>query len=320
MKYQARFLSNGYLNSVCISLLLMLSSSFAQDETFLADPSRSALSYLRLPVSAKVAALGGAVSANINTNPSFTVLNPALISKTYPAKLEISIPLMTLDRKRMFIGGIYPFKDYLAAIGVGWISYRVEGIEERSNNGLLLGKFADQENTFALWGGFCVFENLGVGISLKYHEQKLYDKYAQGFSGDIGCFYHPSKIFTMSFVAHSLGTKFKWNTGYSDQIYPGFRLGTHTLLFREILGVSIDCEWTPGNFIQGYSGIEFNPIPWGSIMVGVQAPNPIHISGGIELSYKFIFIQYAYIYHRAELGNSHIITLGFDIGRKKRGK
>ena len=316
MKQREKLMQKWYI--VFIGLVLAISSSHSDNKKFLADPLRSTLSYLRLPVSARVAALGGAVSSHVKGYPAYSVVNPALISKITLIKLEISKPILTLDRKHFFISGLYPFTNYEAAIGAGWINYTIDEIEERTNNGVLIGNFSDQENTFFINVGMSLLPNFGVGLTAKYHMQSLYETKAQGFSGDIGCFYQPWELLTIAFVCHSLGTKFKWDNGHDEMIYPGFRFGASTLLFSDILGISADCEWTPGNFPQIFGGIECQPLPWVTIMTGAQAPNPIQFSGGIDFSYKFLSVQYAFVYHKAELGHSHIITLGFEIGRGEK--
>jgi len=309
---------------VMIAVLVMVQLGFAiSGERYQADASKSALGYLRLPVSARVAALGGAVSA-MGDDAASALINPALAARTSVTRITASGEKMTLDRGHYFAGILYPLHFTVSTIGLGWIQYGVGGIEERDENGFWEGEFSDLENTIVLLYGGGIGRTLFAGLTAKYHTQKLRASQANGFSADVGIFHQASKMFHWSLVAHNLGWKFKWDTGHSDTLAPSFRIGSSVYPYKENLAISSDLEWTPGNFLQGHGGIEAWIAPQFCIRAGVQAPNPIMGSGGFGIRYNIrtsgrilpVSVDYSFVYHQSELGHSHLISLSADIGAK----
>jgi hypothetical protein len=301
--------------AICLFTALSFSCYAASGDNYLADPSKSALSYLQLPVSARMAGMGGAVSA-FGDNPSCAMINPAMTAKTNNTQFELSGEKLTLDRQHYFGGAVYPFTSLLAAIGFGWTGYGVDNIERRDPYGIRLGEFSDRENTIALMGAGGLRSNLLLGGAFKYHQQVLESSTAQGFSADAGLYLQVSEKVNLALSGRNLGWKFKWDTGQEERFAPGFRIGSAIIPLKDIITIASDLEWTPGNYPQGHGGIEYWLLPQFCIRAGTQAPNPIQGSGGFGIRYKAVSLDYSFTYHQSGLGHSHLVTLRMEFGKK----
>lgn len=300
------------LASVCLVLALVLPCPAIDWDSFIADESKSALSYLRLPVSARVAGLGGAVSA-IGDDAATGLVNPASIATAQKTRFTVSGEKLTLDRQHYFAGLLHPLHSVGSVVGMGWIQAGVSDIEKRNDEGVQNGSFGDLENTIALWYGGRIVERLYAGLAAKYHMQTLDDTKATGFGGDVGIFFAANPKLGLALAGNNLGSGFKWETGHEDKLAPGLRIGLAFHPIETRLLLSSDLDWTPGNLPQGHGGVEYNIVPEFCIRAGTQGPNPMQGSAGFGIHYRVIRIDYAFTYHQSELGHSHLASLIFEM-------
>ncbi|OGJ94743.1 MAG: hypothetical protein A2350_12330, partial [Candidatus Raymondbacteria bacterium RifOxyB12_full_50_8] len=298
--------------------LLFSPASAVTGENYVADASNSALSYLKLPVDARSAGVGGAMAA-LGSDAAAAVVNPALVAAdtAIGAHLTASYEKLTLDRNHYFGGLVKPLPFYTSAVGIGYVQYGVDAIERRSEFGMLTGEFADQENTFFLWASGGLTEKLLFGIAGKYHMQRLDESRASGFSGDIGILYHPLERIKVAASCQNVFGSFGWENGYNDELARVFRFGASVRPYKELLSVSSDLEWTPGNFVQGHGGVEVYPHPLFCIRAGAQGPNPVQVMGGVGFRYGMFSVDYAFIYHNSGLGHSHMFSLGLNLNPRE---
>lgn len=283
-------------------------------DNYQADASAGALSYLRLPVSARAAALEGAFSA-LGDDAAGAMINPAVIARSTVFTVTTTVEWLTLDRQHLFGGAVYPIPGYMCSVGAGFVQYGVNNIERRDENGILRGEFRDLENTVALWFGSAFIDSTyNWGLAAKYHFNYLDDALGQGFSFDLGLFYQPLSNLNVAFTAAMLGRELSWNTGEKDPISPSFRTGLVYKPFKEYVNLTSDAEWTPGNYPQSHAGVECWIVPYFCLRGGLQGPNPIKGSGGLGIHHKNITVDYAFGYHQSTLGNSHILSIGIAVG------
>lgn len=281
-------------------------------ERYIANPGKSALAYLHLPLSARYASLGGAVISADGEDVGFCFMNPALTGLNEGVVITASMSRLTLDRRHYFGGLTIPFSEYHFA-GCGWVHYGVYGIERRDINGIFEGSFADQENTFSLW--YCGGDTSIIlgGISLNYHGQVLDSAKANGFSVRLGGYYRPLKVVKVGLVVHDLGFKMKWSTGNEDPLAPGVRIGSSISPYRDGWKNSVnllsDLDWVIGNFPQGHWGVEGWVMDILAIRIGAEAPNPVQIGFGIGIHFSHFYFDYCYVYHESEMGDSHLGTI-----------
>lgn len=291
-----------WLIAMCPAVLAISSDGY------LADPSKSALAYLRLPASARAAALGGAVNA-LEGDVAYALVNPALSARATKITFTASAGVLSLDRRQHFAGVLYPLTDYLSTIGVGWNQAGVADIERRNENGITDGSFSDAEQTLAIWYAGGITQKLLVGAAGQYHTQILDDATARGLSGDVGLFWNLTDKLNVAFVGRNLGWMFRWDTGAEERIAPSIGTGAAFLPFKDHLAISSDLEWTPGNYVQGHGGIQATGPAWFSLRAGVQAPNPIQGSCGVGILYKALTFDYAFTFHQSGLGHSHLLSI-----------
>ena len=298
-------------------VLLLASFAFSFDPANnLSDPSNSALSFLHLPVSARVAALGGAVTA-YGQDAASAFINPALTGLAPDIRISGSYEQMALDRMHNFGGVIIPLLPK-HAIGVGWSIYGVDEIERRSDYGILEGTFNDRENVVAGFYSYGDSSRLLGGISTRYYYQKLDNIRADGYGVDAGLYYHPIQMVRLGLVGQNLLGSMNWSTKDVDRIAPVLRVGgalfPYKNSFMTSLMLSADAEYTQDNSPQAHGGVETWFKNMFCIRLGLEAPNPIQYSGGFGLRYQLFAVDYAFTHHESELGNSHLYSISVDIG------
>ena len=299
------------LKEAFLILLVLFSWGFAADgENYLADPATSGLSYLRLPVSARAAALGNTM-VSMSTDVGGVLANPAIAGGNDSVMAMISQEFMTLDRSHYFVAAQYPLSWYQASVGLGYVQYGIKGFDGRDMNGTQTGTFSDLETTVAAWYGGAIRKNLFWGALGEYHKQEFETATAKGFSFGTGLLYRISPLVEVGVAAQNLGWNYTWSTGYAENISPSFLIGGSTHLLSNTLNIGSDVEWTPKNFPQAHLGVEYWIVPQFCVRAGTQAPNPIQGSGGIGIKYKALSIDYAFTYHQSGLGSSHLLSLLF---------
>lgn len=305
----------GIQNSLCIILVISVALpslvSGESGDNYPADPANSALSYLRLHASARSAALGGAVSALRNDLPASTV-NPSLVGTKQAPNAALTAEIMTLDRKHFYAGGSYPLESIVSAIGINWTGYGVEDIEGRDFNGNIEDNFGSWSNTIGACYGGAILGNFFAGMAVNYHTQNLDTANASGWSGDAGLAFFPGRHISLALSARNLGLAQEWSTGAKDNLAPSYRFGIAADSLWNKLLISSDGEWTDGNSPQAHAGVEFRVLPSFAVRCGLEGPNPIQAGFGIGLGFAEIAIDYSFLIHTSDLGNSQFITLRWE--------
>lgn len=296
--------------------LLAIPAAGVLGEKYIGDAKTSALAYLRMPVSARQAALGDAVSASEDIVAN-GYLNPAQAATVSGTRVMVSGDKLTIGRSHYALGLVQPLGVWRTAIGGGWVQFADHEIEERDINGRLTGQFNDLENTIAVWAATGITPDLFSGISLKYHAQSLHEQKARGISADAGLLVRGSRHLNFALVLRHLGWKFVWDSGIEDQLYPEIRGGLFYRPSAEYLSLYSDLAWTPGNSAQGHAGLEVSAIPELAVRAGIQGPNPILASAGFGLSFRTIAVDYAFSFHQSGLGHSHLLSLSLSWGGVK---
>lgn len=296
-------------------LLLWAVHAFAaNNDNYQANASNSALSHLRLSPSARIAALGEAGSTT-GCDASSAFVNPALSARAQAMNVTMSGETMTLDRKHLLAGAVYPLEMNISAFTIGWTGWGLSDFERRDENGFLAGKFADWENT--IWFGYAggITPRLLAGCALKYHTHTLDTARASGYSGDVGLLFAVTPRLLVALSGRNFGTGLRWSTGAEDRIAPSYRAGIAIDSLLDRAAIAVEGEWTNGNSPQGYAGIECAANSLMTFRMGLQGPNPIQAGLGVGLSFQNWILDYAYVLHGSELGDSHLVSLVWRLGK-----
>lgn len=192
------------MKKVIYALLLTILPSLAWGQE-----SQTEYNFLRLPVSAHAAALGGENITIIEDDPSLMFSNPALAA---------SVSDRTAGLNYMnYMGGVnYASASYTRVVsskatvagGVKYINYG--SMKETDATGTQIGTFS--ANEFAIEGilAYQLARNIVGGITAKYIYSHIADYTSMGVAVDLGInWYMPEREWSLSVVAKNLGGEVK---------------------------------------------------------------------------------------------------------------
>lgn len=184
--------------SFCLCSLL----SFSQAGSYV-------YSFLDLPVSSRVAALGGSNVSLKDNDLSFAFKNPALLTAESDKQISLSMANYLADIK--FGTAMYGFnlknKNYFA-VGIQYINYGK--FSERTDADLELGEFSAKDMALYIVYARPVTSRITIGGTLKpiFSNFERYTSY--GVALDAGVNYiNPEKQFSAGFVLRNIGTQIK---------------------------------------------------------------------------------------------------------------
>lgn len=175
--------------------------------------SQTEYNFLRLPVSAHAAALGGENITIIEDDPSLVFSNPALAA-------SVSDRTAGLNYMNYMSGVSYASASYTKVLApkatvVGGVKYINYGsMKETDATGTQVGTFS--ANEFAIEGtlAYQLARNVVGGITAKYVYSHIADYSSMGVAVDLGLnWYMPEREWSISVVAKNLGGEVK---AYND--------------------------------------------------------------------------------------------------------
>jgi hypothetical protein len=273
--------------------------------------SRGAAS-LKLPTTPFVAATGESFIADPTSLHSILV-NPANIASRSSYDVMFSHTEWLLDSRTEFLVLAAPLR--LGSLSLALCNTSWDGFEVREVPGPAIGTFNFQSAFLQLTYGVELTETIRIGIAPKYLYEKIYVDETTGYGIDAGVLYTPpvdGLILGASLTG--LGSLAAYRTERIDlpsQIRLG---GTYSFSAKEVsfrtaaafsseLGVSlhhmnIGAEASYNNII--------------SVRLGYKTGIAIYgFSAGIGIRYSIAVIDYAYVPFNLQVGNAHIISIGF---------
>lgn len=193
------------MKKAVFALLLTLSSlaSHAQDE------SQTGYNFLRLPVSAHAAALGGDNISLIEDDETMIFHNPALLS---------SVSDKTIDLNYMnYMSGVNTASAAFNRVVKERASWAVSGqyldygkMKEMDENNVQTGEFSARDISMAGYFSYLLTNHLAGGIAAKYIMSFIGDYSSMAFGVDLGLNYFDDKHnWSISMVAKNLGGQLK---------------------------------------------------------------------------------------------------------------
>ena len=195
-----------YIVNLIILLVLSFSlSSRASEEKV----GTSAASFLKIGIGARASGMGGA-SCAVADDPTAIYWNPAGLAGIRSRQLTYIHNIWLFETATGFLGFVHPFKN--VNLGVG-IDYLTMGKETRTTGDDPQGtdeKFGIEDDR-AIYFSLSkrMKENLSLGMSIKYLNQKVAEERAAGYGADLGLFYRLSKL-NLGLLIQNLGPKMKF--------------------------------------------------------------------------------------------------------------
>lgn len=202
----------------------------------------SAFISLDLPMSARMAALGGK-SCGINDNDlNLAIWNPSLLRPEMSSQLALSFADYFTDIKYGYAGGAWHFNNVgtfsLFATRIDYGTFR-----ETDESGNILGEFSAGEYGINVGYSRVIDSNFTVGANLKFLQSNLYLWNANALAMDLAMNYNlPTKNFSVSLLIRNIGFVMKQYTSGNDEKLPfeveaGFSFKPQHAPFRFSLGL-----------------------------------------------------------------------------------
>lgn len=186
-------------NIASITALLLLSLPLAAQE------SQTIYNFLRIPVSAHAAALGGENVSLIEDDASLALSNPALLSSV--SHQTVSFGYMNyMSGTSMYTANYTHVLNDKATIG-GAVHYLNYGsMAETDYNGMETGTFSPSDLTIEGLFSYTLANNIVGGIGAKFIYSKIGDYTSTAAAIDLGInYYNPEADFSASFAVKNLG-------------------------------------------------------------------------------------------------------------------
>lgn len=179
-----------------------------------AQDSRTGYNFLRLPVSAHAAALGGDNISIIEDDESMIFNNPALLSSVSDKTINLnymnymsgantaSASFNRIIKERASVAASAQFVDY-------------GKMKETDENNIQTGEFSAKDISIAGYFSYMLTDRLAGGITAKFITSYIGDYNSIAIGVDLGLnYYDPEKEWSVSLVAKNLGGQMK---AYDDQ-------------------------------------------------------------------------------------------------------
>lgn len=179
-----------------------------------AQDSRTGYNFLKLPVSAHAAALGGDNISIIEDDESMIFNNPALLSSVSDKTINLnymnymsgantaSAAFNRIIKERASVAASAQFIDY-------------GKMKEMDENNVQTGEFSAKDISIAGYFSYMLTERIAGGITAKFVTSYIGDYNSIAMGIDLGLnYYDPDKEWSVSLVAKNLGGQMK---AYDDQ-------------------------------------------------------------------------------------------------------
>lgn len=182
-----------------------------------AQESRSAYNFLRLPVSAHAAALGGDNITIIDDDQMLIFSNPALLASV--SDKTISLSYMNYMAGTSMAGAAFNrvVKEKTSwAASAQYISYGT--MKQTGTDGTQLGEFSAKDIAVAGYFSYMLSERIVGGITAKFVTSYIGNYSSIGMGVDLGLnYYDPDHDWSVSLVGKNLGGQLK---AYDDEYDP----------------------------------------------------------------------------------------------------
>lgn len=178
------------------------------------DDSQTAYNFLRIPVSAHAAALGGDNISIIEDDASLALSNPALLGSVSHGTVSLGY-MNYMDGVNMFTAGYTHVVNEKATVG-GAVHYLNYGsMREMNADGVDMGTFSPSDLAMEGLFSYALAKNVVGGVGAKFVYSKIGRFSSTAAAIDLGInYYHPEKEFSASFAVRNLGGQL---SAYNDE-------------------------------------------------------------------------------------------------------
>ena len=192
------------LSKLISATILFLLIFFTKDISAQNDgAANTGLSFLKFGAGARAIAMGDAYSSVADDATAY-IYNPARLNFGNKSNLTLMHNMSAQDLTTDFIAIKYPLSDKLA-MGVGFFTTSVTGIQIRNNPGAVIDNFDTRNLSTGISFGYKVTPNFSLGVTGKYLYEKIYVDEASGLAFDFGTNYSKDNL-NLALVISNVGS------------------------------------------------------------------------------------------------------------------
>jgi hypothetical protein len=279
-----------------------------------AEEGSAGLAFLKLGVGARAIGMGEAFTA-VSGDASSVYWNPASIVDVENIDVSLMHSEWFQDIRYEFAGGVRNFGDY--SVGVGVVGLYMDDLERR------VGPTADPIGhfgvfDFALTGSYArrLTDNLDIGGSVKYIQEKIDDETANGFAVDLGGRYAVPGYegLTAAVALLNLGPQMSFIEEKFDlpvMYKVGGALDVPVESLSGDIVFSSDVVIPADGTTKVHIGMEYEYAGMIALRLGYRTGWDNHnVSVGLGVKVRNFRLDYAVTPYYSELGDTHRVSLG----------
>jgi hypothetical protein len=269
---------------------------------------------LKFPTTPFVAATGEAFVADPTSLQSL-LINPANIASRESYGVVFSHTEWVQDIRTEYLSIAAPVT--YGSLSLTLENTGVDGIEVRSVPGPALGTFSAQSTLFQVSYGLELTQDLRIGVSPKYIYEKIYVDESTGYGLDAGLLYtSPFAGVTFGCALTNMGSLSAFRNERID-LPSQFRIGgtyvfnLDVIMFRVATAFASELGTTTSHYSVGGEVTYDRSI---TLRCGYETGLDTRgFSAGMGICYRIVKIDYAYVPFTLQAGNSHLLSIGFDL-------
>jgi len=179
----------------------------------------SAFASLDLPLSARVAALGGKVVSVQDNDINLAYWNPALFNQHTSNQVALSFVDYLSDIKYGYAGYSYHVNPKVGTFSAFITHIDYGKFKETDNTGAIIGEFTASENVLNLGYSRSIDSLFSIGGSVKYITSNMHVYKANGIAFDLAAnYFKPTRNFSASLVLRNAGRMMRTYAGSREKL------------------------------------------------------------------------------------------------------
>lgn len=226
-------------------IYLTLASLLISCKTIAQIGSDHIYSFINLPLSSRISALGGNPTALNDSDNSIALLNPSLNKAENDKMLSMSFIDYFGDitaGNAIFSKSFNEYGNF--NLGIQYIDYG--NFTETDETGEQYGDFSANENAITLGWGRMLSKSFSIGANIKTITSNYYHSNSWGLASDLaGSYFNKDKSFTASLLLRNMGRQVK-SYGEEKEAIP----------FEMLIGISKKLKHVPFRYTLTYAHLE----------------------------------------------------------------
>lgn len=255
-----------YLLQLLLGIVFVCTLTLHSTHATAQSGGEKSFAFLNLPISPRLAALGGKAPALINLpEPSLAVYNPALASEELHMNIEAGFTLYYAGIKYNHAAYFHNLPQY-GILGASMRQIWYGRFQERNEMGEHLGSFTAYDMAINMHYAFAPIESLSIGITVSPIISAIERYTAFALTADLGLLYQSTdKLFSAAILARNIGGSLKHYNPRQRERAP----------FELLAGVTVTLKHAPIRFIFTLQNLE----NWRLRHIAEESYYPVHGDG-----------------------------------------